>query len=52
MKKIILSLSKIWLKIINLEQSFFSRMETVVGKLYPKEEKLDLLVLKKREHYS
>ena len=31
-----------WLKIINLEQSLFPRMETVVGALSPKEEKLIL----------
>jgi len=40
MKKIIPSLSKMWLKVINLEQSLFPRMETVVGTLSPKEEKL------------
>ena len=40
MRKIIPSLSKMWLKVINLEQSLFPRMETVVGTLSPKEEKL------------
>lgn len=29
-----------WLKVLNLEQSLFPRMETVVGTLSPKEEKL------------
>lgn len=40
MKNIIPSLSKMWLKVINLEQSLFPHMETVVGTLSPKEEKL------------
>ena len=40
MENIIPSLSKMWLKVINLEQSLFPRMETVVGTLSPKEEKL------------
>ena len=40
MEKIIPSLSKMWLKVINLEQSLFPRMEAVVGTLSPKEEKL------------
>ena len=40
MENIIPSLSKMWLKVLNLEQSLFPRMETVVGTLSPKEEKL------------
>ncbi len=36
MKNIIPSLSKMWLKVINLEQSHFPRMETVVETLSPK----------------
>ena len=40
MENIIPSLSKMWLRVINLEQSLFPRMETVVGILNPKEEKL------------
>jgi len=40
MKKIIPSLSKMWLKVINLEQSLFSKLEESMGSLSPKEEKL------------
>ncbi|MEA3223440.1 MAG: transposase [Thermodesulfobacteriota bacterium] len=40
MKKIIPSLSKMWLKVINLEQSLFPKLEESMGTLSPKEEKL------------
>jgi len=40
MRKIIPSLSKMWLKVINLEQSLFPRLEESMGKLNSKEEKL------------
>jgi transposase len=40
MRKIIPSLSKMWLKVINLEQSLFPRLEESMGKLSSKEEKL------------
>jgi len=40
MKKIIPSLSKMWLKVINLEQSLFPKIEESMGSLSPKEEKL------------
>ena len=40
MKKIIPSLSKMWLKVINLEQTLFPRLEESMGKLSTKEEKL------------
>jgi len=40
MRKIIPSLSKIWLKVINLEQSLFPKLEESMGSLSPKEEKL------------
>jgi hypothetical protein len=40
MKKIIPSLSKMWLKVINLEQSLFPKLEESMGKLSSKEEKL------------
>ncbi|NNJ45403.1 MAG: hypothetical protein HKP62_05260, partial [Sulfurovum sp.] len=40
MKKIIPSLSKMWLKVINLEQSLFPKLEDSIGALSPKEEKL------------
>jgi hypothetical protein len=40
MKKIIPSLSKMWLKVINLEQSLFPKLEESMGVLSPKEEKL------------
>ena len=40
MKKIIPSLSKMWLKVINLEQSLFPKLEESIGSLSPKEEKL------------
>jgi len=40
MEKIIPSLSKMWLKVINLEQSLFPRLEESMGSLSPKEEKL------------
>lgn len=40
MKKIIPSLSKMWLKIINLEQSLFPKLQESIGSLSPKEEKL------------
>ena len=40
MKKIIPSLSKMWLKVINLEQSLFPKLEESMGSLNPKEEKL------------
>jgi len=40
MKKIIPSLSKMWLKVINLEQSLFPKLQESMGSLTPKEEKL------------
>jgi len=40
MRKIIPSLSKMWLKVINLEQSLFPRLEESMGTLSSKEEKL------------
>jgi hypothetical protein len=40
MEKIITSLSKMWLKVMNLEQSLFPRLEESMGKLSSKEEKL------------
>lgn len=40
MRKIIPSLSKMWLKVINLEQSLFPRLEESMGKLSSKESKL------------
>jgi len=40
MRKIIPSLSKMWLKVINLEQSLFPKLEASMGKLSTKEEKL------------
>ena len=40
MKKIIPSLSKMWLKVINLEQSLFPKLQESIGSLSPKEEKL------------
>ena len=40
MKKIIPSLSKMWLKVINLEQSLFPKLEESMRSLSPKEEKL------------
>ena len=39
MSAIIPSLSKMWLKIINLEQSLFPRLQDTLGVLSPKEEK-------------
>jgi len=38
MKKIISSLSKMWLKVINLEQHLFSQLEVSMGPLSSKEE--------------
>ena len=40
MKKVIPSLSKMWLKVLNLEQSLFSQLQDAFGPLSPKEEKL------------
>ena len=40
MEKIIPSLPKMWLKVINLEQSLFPKLEESIGSLSPKEEKL------------
>ena len=40
MKKIIPSLSKMWLKVINLEQSLFPKLQESMGALSSKEEKL------------
>ncbi|WP_415408308.1 transposase [Sulfurovum sp. CS9] len=40
MRKIIPSLSKMWLKVINLEQSLFPKLQESMGTLSPKEEKL------------
>ena len=40
MEKIIPSLSKMWLKVMNLEQSLFPRLEESMGKLSSKEAKL------------
>ena len=40
MEKIIPSLSKMWLKVMNLEQSLFPRLEESMGKLSSKETKL------------
>ncbi|GIT99493.1 transposase [Sulfurovum sp. TSL1] len=40
MRKIIPSLSKMWLKVMNLEQSLFPRLEESMGKLSSKEAKL------------
>jgi hypothetical protein len=40
MRKIIPSLSKMWLKVINLEQSLFPKLQESMGALSPKEEKL------------
>ena len=40
MRKIIPSLSKMWLKVMNLEQSLFPRLGESIGRLSTKEEKL------------
>ena len=40
MSKIIPSLSKMWLKVINLEKSLFPQLQASIGPLSPKEEKL------------
>jgi len=40
MEKIIPTLSKMWLKVMNLEQSLFPRLEESMGKLSSKEGKL------------
>jgi len=40
MKKIIPSLSKMWLKVLNFEQSLFPKLQDTLGPLSPKEEKL------------
>ena len=40
MTKIISSLSKMWLKVINLEQSLFPELQASLGTLSSKEEKL------------
>ena len=40
MSKIISSLSKMWLKVINLEQSLFPELQASLGTLSSKEEKL------------
>ena len=40
MEKIIPSLSKMWLKVMNLEQSLFPKLQESMGALSPKEEKL------------
>ncbi|MBT8344354.1 MAG: transposase [Sulfurovum sp.] len=40
MQKIIPSLSKMWLKVINLEQSLFPKLQESLGSLSPKEAKL------------
>jgi hypothetical protein len=40
MKKIIPALSKMWLKVLNLEQNLFPELQTTLGPLSPKEEKL------------
>ena len=40
MKNIIPSLSKMWLKVLNLEQSLFPQFQDTFGPLSPKEEKL------------
>jgi transposase len=40
MKNIIPSLSKMWLKVLNLEQSLFPQLQETFGPLSPKEEKL------------
>ncbi|HHD79691.1 MAG TPA: transposase [Epsilonproteobacteria bacterium] len=40
MKNIIPSLSKMWLKVLNLEQSLFPQLQATFGPLSPKEEKL------------
>jgi len=40
MREIIPSLSKMWLKIINLEQTLFPRLQDSLGVLSPKEERL------------
>ena len=40
MEKIIPTLSKMWLKVMNLEQTLFPRLEESMGKLSTKEEKL------------
>ncbi len=40
MKNIIPSLSKMWLKVLNLEQSLFPQLQASFGSLSPKEEKL------------
>jgi hypothetical protein len=40
MEKIIPTLSKMWLKVMNLEQSLFPRLQESMGTLTPKEEKL------------
>jgi len=40
MEKIIPSLLKMWLKVINLEQSLFPKLQESMGSLSPKEEKL------------
>ena len=40
MEKIIPSLSKMWLKVINLEQSLFPKLQESMGTLSSKEENL------------
>jgi hypothetical protein len=40
MKKIIPALSKMWLKVLNLEQSLFPELQATLGPLSPKEERL------------
>jgi len=40
MKKIIPSLSKMWLKVLNFEQNLFPQLQDTFGPLSPKEEKL------------
>lgn len=40
MRKIIPSLSKMWLKVLNLEQTLFPQLQATLGPLSPKEEKL------------
>jgi hypothetical protein len=40
MRKIIPSLSKMWLKVMNLEQTLFPKLQESMGSLSPKEEKL------------
>ena len=49
MRKIIPSLRKMWLKVINLEQSLFPKLQESMGSLSPKEEKLIKMLRLRRD---